>query len=184
MFEAVPFYCEENVWMYLESLRDASDAGVELARDAFAVFISNAHGHVAFHHQANGEGFDILCWDYHVVALLRERGKWFIHDFNCDLGSLLKKNDWLKKSFYPEPLDEIFSPFFKLVSRSRFLERFVSDRSHMIGSDGHYTEPPPFWPLIGKGEPNLSRFADMNDLTDGEVYSLEDFSAAKTRESP
>ena len=180
MLEPVPFYCEENVWMFLESPGDASSAGIDSARDLFSVLISNPHSHVAFHHQVNSAGLDVLCWDYHVVALSRENGRWSVFDFNCDLGSPLEKNDWLKYSFYPEPADQIFSPLFKLVSRSRFLECFVSDRSHMIGSDGLYSEPPPPWPAIGKGAPNLPRFADMSDRSDGEVYSLEDFSAATT----
>jgi hypothetical protein len=180
MFEPVPFYCEENVWMFLESLCAAPRSNYGSARDAFAVFISNPHGHVAFRHQVNREGLDVLCWDYHAVALVRENGSWFIKDFNCDLGSHSGKNDWIKKSFYPEPVDETFSPLFKLVPRARYLEYFVSDRSHMIGNDGVYAEPPPEWPAIGKGASNLSRFVDMNDVTDGEVYSLEDFSAATT----
>lgn len=180
MFEAVPFYCEENVWMFLESLGASSEAGGKSGDNAFAVFISNAYAHVAFHHQINCEGLEVLCWDYHVVALLRENEKWLIHDFNCDLGYPLAKNEWIKASFYPEPVDDIFSPLFKLVPRDWFIKRFVSDRSHMIGTDGFYTEPPPSWPAIGKGSPNLSRFADMNDLADGDVYTLEDFAAAKT----
>jgi len=188
MFEPVPFYCEENVWTFLETPGDISacgdcpDASVVRERKSFAVFISNTHGHVAFRHQANREGLDVLCWDYHVVALVRESGKWLIHDFNCDLGRPLKKNDWLKKSFCTEPEDDSFSPLFKLVSRTVFLERFVSDRSHMIGTDGLYAEPPPSWPAIGKGASNLSRFTSMSNCTDGEIYSLEDFSAAKTFE--
>jgi len=45
----------------------------------------------------------------------------------------------------------------------------------MIGSDGLYIEPPPEWPAIGKGASNLPRFINMNDRTDGEIYSLEAF---------
>lgn len=166
-FKPVPFYCEENVWMFFNE-RSPYAPG-----DAFAVFISNAERKVSFYHQINRDGKKTMVWDYHVVALVRENSEWFVCDFNCDLGNSpgcnrgdipgpgnsLPASTWISASFGSGG----FPPLFKLVPATEYVRTFVSDRAHMMDDAGSFCEPPPSWPCIGHGRSNLARFIDMSD---------------------
>lgn len=173
-FVPVPYYCEENVWMFL-SARASARNGVQSHDESFAVFVSNAERSVPFMRQKNSGGEPVVFWDYHVVALARDGGKALVTDFNCDLDEPLDASLWLDASFGSFAYPEEFQPSFKVIDCADYLARFSSDRSHMRNPDGSFTAPPPRWPCIGTGM-NLDRFIDMKDRTYGKVMSLKEFS--------
>ena len=180
-FVPVPSYCEENVWMLLNSLDGAALSA------AHALFVSNADRTVAFLNQKNGGGGPVV-WDYHVVALLDAPGRRVAVDFNCAAGERLDLNAWLAASFGGLDVPDFYRPLFKPVPAPLFLERFRSDRSHMLAEDGSYLATPPPWPAIrggaGEGGTTLDRFVDAADAEFGIARSQREFRDLWTPPSP
>src|SRR5262249_37200429 len=159
-----PFYCEENVYHL---------AGEPLfaERPREVVFISNAAGACAMWHQraAPRPGRPTL-WDYHVVLLAAD--PWEVWDLDTTLGLPVPASLYLERSFRPD-LPEEYLPRFRRIDAELFQERFASDRSHMLLSDGRFRKPPPPWPAIGgAAEPNLMRFVDMETPFLGKILDL------------
>ncbi len=169
-FTPVPFYCEENIWMLLDSA-----AGSE--HDWYAVVISNGRRQVALFNQKNETGDDAVIWDYHVVALERTGEQALIWDFNTQIGIPCPADFWLDASFNGNKVPAKFGSVFRVVPGKSYLASFVSDRSHMRNADGSFNKPPPPWPCIGTGVSNLGRYIDMEDVTSGRIFSYAELAA-------
>lgn len=162
-----PFYCEENVIHLCAHPRLAG-------REPAAVFIRGAAGECVMWHQraAAGPGEPVL-WDYHVVLLAR--GPWEVWDLDSTLGCPVPAQDYLRRSFRPElALPPRHAPRLRVVPAPELAARFASDRSHMRGPNGEYSQPPPPWPAIGPaGAPStLARFLALGDPIAGEEMDL------------
>lgn len=175
-----PYYCEENVWWLAQEASLAS-----LAREV--VIITNASRAVVMLHQraAPAPGAPIG-WDYHVVLATRDdAGAAEVHDLDCVLGSRLPARRWLDASFaLADRLPRSYLPRFRVVPAEEYVATFCSDRSHMRDRRGRLRRPPPPWPCIGAGEPNLERFLDLDDVFIGEVLELDALAARWAERGP
>jgi hypothetical protein len=167
-----PFYCEENVWWLAQEPRFAS-----LRRDV--VFVSNEQRACAVFHQraARAVGAPVV-WDYHVVLATHVEHAIEVWDLDCTQGAPLAAEAWLELSFGPgRQLPSMFHPAFRIVAADEFVATFSSDRSHMRTRDGRYRAPPPAWPCISRGAPNLMTFADVTTPFAGELVGLDELHA-------
>ncbi|HJL42790.1 MAG TPA: hypothetical protein RMG48_15900 [Myxococcales bacterium LLY-WYZ-16_1] len=132
-----PFYCEENVWKMFE--RRPRPNGVVL-------FISNPARAVCMTEQRAASPGSPLVWDYHVVGLRPKEMEraWTVHDLDTRLFFGIRLESYLARSF-PSNLPHPFQPAFRWIPSAVFVERFWSDRSHMLDEHGRYRAPPPLW---------------------------------------
>ncbi|KAG7452685.1 uncharacterized protein BT62DRAFT_19848 [Guyanagaster necrorhizus] len=185
-------YCEENI--YLLAQKFTSDSGLNGGWNIYVVFISNDTNTVALRNQKSAPHEDFpVCWDYHVVLLLRnisiypqsdtENCNW-VYDFDTRLPVPVPLAEYLRQTF-SDGFPEKFQSLFRLVPGEVYLQYFASDRSHMIHGDGSFSSPPPLYPPIygtktlGRGiRSNLMKsFVCMtpSDDTFGNVYDLHTF---------
>jgi len=164
-FIPVQFYCEENIWKLLYSKAMPEN-------EYYAIIISNETGCVAIFDQKSETNEDVVFWDYHVVALERNRCGSVIWDFNAKRGSPCGADDWLDVSFHANRMPVEYRPLFRVVPRKDYLDEFISDRSHMRNADGTFRKTPPPWDCIGSGENSLPKFIDMKTDNPGKVYDL------------
>jgi hypothetical protein len=165
-----PFYCEENVWRFLqrESLRGLR---------AWALLISNVERRVVFMRQRSGRPVDgLVQWDYHVVALV-EGGieGYLVLDLDSDLQFPCPLGAYLEASF-PSDVQSAQAPRFRAVKAADYVANLVSDRAHMRRPDGSYMAPPPPWDHPGAGrvaKNNLMEWADMGLRKPGRVLNLD-----------
>ncbi len=161
-FRYWPYFCEENIWHL------CADRSVPVpVEERRVLFIAGVRGRFAMRRQRAGGDGPIL-WDYHVVLRGRDR----IWDLDTTLGLPAPFDDWVRASFLPLYRD--FIPRFRVVDAAVYLDRFASDRSHMVGPDGLPLKPHPPWPPIGAGM-TLPRFIDMDHPFVGEVLDLDAF---------
>jgi len=143
-------YCEENVYKLIEHLHHADTEG---KWDISAIFISNISRSVLLWEQKkrSTEGMPV-CWDYHVIALVRSRSR-LTDAWIYDLDTLLPLPSWsldyVQHTFHPELIragyiPEEYSSFFRIVSAGTFLDEFASDRSHMLVKTMETTNPSGF----------------------------------------
>lgn len=162
------YYCEENAW---HLARHPALAG----RSPAVVFIGGAAGTcVMWGQRVATEAGAPVFWDYHAVVLVRD--PWQVWDLDTTLGCPVAAGLYLRRSFRPEMrLPREVAPWFRVVGVEE-LGVFASDRTHMRGADGGLVEPPPPWPVIGRGS-NLMRFLDPKDRVAGEVLDLAGLAA-------
>ncbi len=166
-----PSYCEENIWHLCGALKDLFEV-------SYVILISNQQQQVALWQQKKSPAEDLpIVWDYHVILATidseneNEKRAQLIWDFDsrcpfpCELSNYLS----MTAPLLPAHLKN-FSPLFRVIESSDYLQFFSSNRSHMQ-KDGKWMSPPPTWPCIGDGH-NLGQFIDMNNQQHGKVFSL------------
>lgn len=161
-----PCFCEENIWHLCTDPAVSRDGRPISVEERHVVFISNARRSVWMRQQRAG-GTEPVVWDYHVVLLAGG----LVWDPDTLLGFPVALERWLRDSFTPSP---DLAPRFRVIGAPTYLDRFASDRSHMIGPDGTPLKPLPPWPPIGEGM-NLFRFVDMETPFVGQLLDLESF---------
>ncbi len=125
---------------------------------------------------------DPIVWDYHVVVVVEastDEGTigCAVLDHDCRTGSVLTAGEWLAASF-PVEVPAAYEPRFRLVDAAVFLDRFASDRSHMIDDQGTPLQPFPSWsPIIARdGTHNtLPALLDLDDDDFGTVVDIDGF---------
>ena len=164
-------YCEENVWRLL--------ARGELAgRRAWAVIVSSLSGYVvALRQRAGRPGDGLVCWDYHVFAMVEDAdGTRHALDLDSDLPFPCPLARYLAESFPPmrdERRQPTFRPIFRVIPAADYLTGLASDRSQMRKPDGSYLAPPPPWPAPGRGKSNtLMAWIDVSCDSPGVLYDL------------
>eukprot|EP00126_Sphaerothecum_destruens_P013215 Sdes_comp22614_c0_seq1m21041 len=173
------FYCEENVWRFLEIVSTQKKDW-----DFYAVFISNKLKEIPILHQKSGSNRadGLVIWDYHCVCLGRNVQKnpseFYIFDFDSNLSFPIQLQVYLAQSFSPDWKPE-YQPLFRVISSQHFLDNFSSDRCHMLDQFGAYLHPPPSLPPIQSelAANNLHSFIDMEHSSDftGVVLKLDEF---------
>lgn len=167
------YYCEENAALLC---RHPALAG----RGPALVFVRAAGESCVLWAQRVAEeaGAPVL-WDYHVFVLTR--APWQVWDLDTTLGCPAPAADYLRRTFRPElRLPPAVRPRFRVVPAAE-LAAFASDRSHMRGPDGAFTQPPPPWPPLGEGS-TLARFLALDDPIAGEEHTLASLIARVTHE--
>ncbi|KAJ3935229.1 MAG: N-terminal glutamine amidase-domain-containing protein [Lentinula lateritia] len=195
-------WCEENVYLLIQSF--SRDSSLSEDWDVFAVFISNHSKTVALWNQKLSEELGCpVIWDYHVVAVLRSRN--ISTSVQISLRVLLSLyfvlsnavTAYLVQTFSVNVLDELQS-YFRVVSANIFLDRFASDRSHMLAPTSGtfevpiYLKPVPPYPLIRGAHctstHNIMEFVSMLPSDGyGDVFSLQavnDFFGLKEEPKP
>jgi len=160
-------YCEENVWRLL------ARSDLE-ARRAWAVIVSSQSGHfVALRQRAGRPGDGLVCWDYHVFAVVDDAdGTRLAIDLDSDLPFLCPLARYLAESF-PAMREPRRLPIFRVIAAADYLAGLASDRSHMRKPDGSYVAPPPPWPAPGEGKSNtLMAWIDVSRNSPGALYDL------------
>jgi hypothetical protein len=164
-FAHQPFWCEENVWRLCRHPRLAG-------RERLVAVICSESGAVRVGRQrAARDG--AIDWDYHVMLFARAAGEsWQAWDLDSALGLPVAATDYLDASFAP-PIPAPLAARFRLIAGDDWLAAFSSDRAHMRAHGGGWLKPPPPWPAIVAGEPNLMRLIDPRWRGLGEVVDLD-----------
>ncbi|KAJ3864055.1 N-terminal glutamine amidase-domain-containing protein [Lentinula novae-zelandiae] len=171
-------WCEENVYLLIQSFSRGSSLSEDW--DVFAVALWNQ--------KLSEELGCPVIWDYHVVAVLRSRNistsvQSWVYDFDTRLGIPVTFDTYLVQTFSVNVLDELQS-YFRVVSANIFLDRFASDRSHMLAPTSGtfevpiYLKPVPPYPLIRGAHctstHNIMEFVSMLPSDGyGDVFSLQ-----------
>ncbi len=167
-----PKYCEENIWWLASS--DETGAPTENSR---VIFISSATQSCLLFGQREHEP---VVWDYHVVLWVAAADGAAIWDLDTALKVPCDAETYLRSSFAhladpgglqadyvrafeqavaqraltegepSKPLD--LEAKFLALDASAYVQRFSSDRQHMIAGDGSWFAPPPTWPCIDNGD--------------------------------
>jgi hypothetical protein len=172
-FDYVPFYCEENVWRLL--------ARKELTGlPAWAVLVASPARDVVLMRQRSGRTLDgLVHWDYHVFALVDDRTEGLaVLDLDTDLSFPCPASRYVDDTFSRAELPARSVPYFRLIESAEYRVSFASDRTHMRKPDGSWIAPPPPWPCLGEGRPNvLQAWTDMGRRTPGRVLDVHELVA-------
>ena len=157
-YEYCPFYCEENVYRLLSQ---PGLAGLE----TWAVAVFSPGMSVPVRRQRRGQGPEgLINWDYHVFALAKGDEGYRILDFDTTLGFSTPARDYLEAAFGEGHGDgdrHHGKILFRVMEGREYCRRLASDRSHMLGPDGTWLEPPPAWPAPGGCGAESWPLADM-----------------------
>lgn len=152
-----PLFCEENIWQLLLSL------SAKIATNKmWALIITNPDKKIALLNQQAAPENQPVIWDYHVILLADINHKMLIFDFDSRLPFVSPLEEYLKNSFIaPDRLLPEFTPFVRKIPAPAYLDRFYSDRSHMLGQipDTDF----PSWPLINVEKQSTITLADYLD---------------------
>lgn len=177
------YFCEENAW---QVARRALESGL----DCEIWIISNAQARVAVWGQKLSSSPRMpVVWDYHVVV--RVFGDGFgdqVVDPDARPSHPKDVLAWLTRSFPPghEALLRdvgLLPPRFRVVSGMSYLERFASDRRHMLSDDGQYRHPAPPWQALSPSGPEVHNLDQLLDFGK-EAHGPAAIQNASTREWP
>lgn len=165
-------FCEENIWHLCQN--------PELKSFSKKVFIvSNRNRNCPFRFQKSINGDEFVWWNYHVILYASHKNSNLIYDFDSTLAIPLTGKEYLERTFQRnENWKESDLPCFKAIDSIDYLNSFISDRSHMKDSDGHWLSTPPKWPVIGKdGGLPLPALLDFTGTSNERIYSLDEMLA-------
>ena len=125
-----PLFCEENIWFLANRLLDE---GMQIER-MYVLLFSNPAQSIILLQQKAARQMPFIVWDYHVVLQAHHEQTDWIYDFDSRLA-------------FPSPLARYFALTFpeqqclpgryhtqiRQIPAMEYLERFYSDRSHMLG---------------------------------------------------
>ncbi|KXN82573.1 Protein N-terminal glutamine amidohydrolase [Leucoagaricus sp. SymC.cos] len=161
-------YCEENIYLLCQELMVRQD--VRERWEVWAVFISNENKTVALWEQkaARVAGAPVV-WDYHCILVLKSKQpdsydsggdqgsvEAWVYDYDSSITQLpCPWGEYVSRTF-PFQLMPQYQSLFRVISGEDFIERFASDRSHMLspeieGEPLKYVSPPPLYePICGE----------------------------------
>ena len=172
------FFCEENIWQLAKKM---SAQTPDLNNGSVLFFLSRSSDSggscLAIRNQIAFEVGTTGFWDYHVVLLdSQER---LIYDLDSRLDCPVSAEQYFAQTF---PSQSSLPAEVQTVVRSvrvpEYLERFSSDRSHMIDAAGEPREPFPKWPPIIADDPIwLSQYRSIVDIagSQSKVVGVEKF---------
>lgn len=167
-------YCEENIYLACQHLLVSASRCLQ---DVYAVFISNTTQTVMIWEQrASQYGPELgspVVWDYHVIMILvaavddnndthpTMAERTYVVDFDSTLGTLSSWKDYTSRTFRSDLFkagifDTQLQSMFRIISATRFIDQFASDRSHMMETSEEgvveFKMPPPVYePIVGPG---------------------------------
>ncbi|KAJ3792697.1 N-terminal glutamine amidase-domain-containing protein [Lentinula aff. detonsa] len=184
-----PYWCEENVYLLIQSFSQnpsLSEIWERKPTSRTILFFQVA----LWSQKLSKEPGQPVVWDYHVVAVLRPRKSssnlhsW-VYDFDTRLDLPVTWDTYFARTFSNNVPDE-FQSLFRVVSANVYLDRFASDRSHMLvvippGTPPNYLYPvPPYPPLRGPqciSTHNLMNFVSMFSSNGyGDVFDMKGIS--------
>jgi hypothetical protein len=151
-------FCEENIWKLLQILTGQGRSPAQLE----VILLCNQQGHLAIRNQKLAPLGEYIVWDYHVILVDREHET--IYDFDSRLDFPVSISRYLSSTL-PDPsiVPEHYLPTFRVIPAQDYLERFCSDRSHMLGKIPESEFPD--WPLIecrqGDDAVRLDQYRDI-----------------------
>lgn len=164
-----PRFCEENIWhlarMLIEQGQDPE--GLQI------LFLSNRGMHIVMAEQKEVESGRLILWDYHVVLLADLEDEIYVFDFDSRLEFPCRAETYFKKSIPAAVhIPNQYLPSVRVIPAESYLERFFSDRSHMIGHLPLTSFPA--WPMIRPENKDrgiaIDQYWDMDrELMDGSV---------------
>jgi len=164
-------YCEENVYKLTERFKNAENNNVGLAElnifpklsDTKVLFLSNLNESFPIWKMTLGE---FVVWDYHVILFDSENKLVFDLDSTIP-GFPVSAETYFKESLHhPEPFDDKYVQYLRVVDAEYFLRDFASDRSHMKACFDK--SPPPKYDCI------LNENGEFNNLDDYRKFSKGD----------
>lgn len=161
-------FCEENIW-HLCRHSDFCN------KNTLVLYISNPYNSCAFWKQKPAKSSHLpVLWDYHVILLVKDV-KWQVYDLDSKLPLGVDATDYLKLTFNDgEPVLPEFEARFKVLNGREYADKFQSDRSHMIGREGQWLQPPPPWPQILSEAENKWPLKQLLDTTTADWQSYKD----------
>lgn len=178
-FRYTAFFCEENIWWLCHSLITEGIGPEQLS----VVFISNPNQQVAVFNQLNCAPDRAMTWDYHVVLLRKIEDHSLIYDFDSRCEFPVDLNTYLSLSFADQELIKPeYRAQFRLIDAKSFLERFSSDRSHMIG-EIETSRFPDYQPIVSQSSDTAISLQQYFDFTkplskNETLYSVNDLRLA------
>ncbi|XP_064645092.1 protein N-terminal glutamine amidohydrolase-like [Lineus longissimus] len=130
-----------------------------------------------------------IVWDYHVIFVrCRDCGS-ELYDLDTQLPFPCELNKYVEEALcYDDKLEAKYRRSFRVIPAVLYLEKFASDRSHMLDDDGIFRTDPPTYPCITTPEiqNNLEDFINMDPAVGyGEIVTLRKFvskfNSAKTK---
>lgn len=163
------FFCEENIWLLAHALRDRGFHDTALS----VLFFSNPWSSVLLRKQRNVPDGLPTVWDYHVVLEAEHAdGRW-IFDPDSRLPFPCPYADYLHDTFgAQDELRHELRTWVRRIPASAYLDRFHSDRSHMLGMLPPEAFPnyPPIQVAADTPGIALHEYRDMRrELDDGSV---------------
>ncbi|KAJ3987102.1 N-terminal glutamine amidase-domain-containing protein [Lentinula detonsa] len=173
-----PYWCEENVYLLIQSFSrnpSLSEIWERKPTSRTILFFQVA----LWNQKLSKEPGQPVIWDYHVVAVLRPR------KFSSNLHSWVYDLDTRLDLPVNWNINDHENSLFRVVSARVYLDRFASDRSHMLAENPpgtlpnpNYLQPaPPYPPLRGPlcmSTHNLMNFVSMLSFNDyGDVFDIK-----------
>ncbi|XP_075228436.1 N-terminal glutamine amidase tungus [Lycorma delicatula] len=169
-------YCEENIYKLCEKLQERSSYAVQ---NSYVVFVSNELKKVPLWHQKAGHNsVGLVVWDYHVFLVYQQSNNCLVYDFDTMLPFPTPFYHYLSKTFRSDKnLKPDFYRKFRVIDGPTYLNKFASDRRHMITDGMWLKEPPSYLPIsTPECKHNLESFISMSaDEGYGEVLTLAQF---------
>lgn len=174
-----PFFCEENIWQLAKKM---SAQTPELNNGSVLFFLSarssdSGGSYLAIRNQVAFEVGTTGFWDYHVVLLDSKEG--LIYDLDTRLDCPVSAGQYFAQTFPSQSsLPTEVQTVVRSVPIQEYLERFSSDRSHMIDAAGEPCEPFPKWPPIVADDPIwLNQYRSIVDIagSQSKVVGVEKF---------
>ena len=169
-------FCEENIWQLLNSFVDQKQSISHM----WVLFITNPERKIPLLNQQAAALNQAIIWDYHVILLSQNRQQHLIFDFDTRLPFVIPLKQYLQNSFInPDELPEVLTPYIRKIPAQSYLQRFHSDRTHMLNKIAAAQFPD--WPIINAGLKNpinLDSYLDVEQLIDGsQVLKLTSLTA-------
>lgn len=171
-------FCEENIWQLCQHPSLAAFTKTVL-------FISNEHRNCPLWHQKSSLGDDPVWWDYHVTLIVSSAEASLLYDFDTKLELPSPLNTYLDNTFRPDlAVSKEDLPLFKTIPSLEFIQKFDSDRSHMLNDAGEWKSTPPNWPIIKSAEAlTLSKLLDFSVTSEQRMYSLDEVRVMFTKDA-
>lgn len=161
-------FCEENIWHLCQH-------GELVEFPKYVIFISNVRKQCPFWFQKSAPAQGFICWDYHVVLVVKMAG-WKIFDLDTTLPFPIELKEYISLTFKGVAgIHPSYFPNFKIIDAGRYVRGFYSDRKHMKDETGKWLSPAPDWSLIlGNKQLSIDGLFDFNGSSKQEIYSLPD----------
>ncbi|MCW8933075.1 MAG: protein N-terminal glutamine amidohydrolase [Gammaproteobacteria bacterium] len=164
-----PLFCEENIWQLILSLSTTSNVNqmanhLKIERDKmWVLIITNKKQKIALLNQQAASAEQPVIWDYHVILLAEINHQFFIFDFDTRLSFVTPLQDYLQKTLISlDKLPQEFIPSIRKIPAQSYLERFHSDRTHMLIQIEKSQFPA--WPIINSGKEHCISLEDYLNI--------------------
>jgi len=141
-------FCEENIWQLANELTSRK----LLSENSFVLLLFNEHEFIAVQNQKAFPPGEVGFWDYHVILLDQDNDRLF--DLDTRLIYPCPVKEYFQETFPNQStLPAEFRTMVRCVPVAEYLDRFSSDRQHMIDAQGNPIQEFPEWDKIISDNP-------------------------------